>query len=410
MVPPDIAPPHARSNRRRLAALGAIALVAVVVVLLAGIWLGGHPNALPSPMRGSFFQDRNLALVNQALNILDTRYYRELDRSSVVDGALAGMVATLEDPYSQYLDPRAYRERSEQRNQSFGGIGIETIAQARGLRVSKVFEHSPAATAGLRPGDVIVKVGTTPLADRAESLGADLIRGPVGTSVKLTFLRDGTEHTISVERAQIVAPVASWEMVEYHGLHIGHVTLTGFPEGAGDQLRTEVQAALDAGAEALILDLRGNGGGLIREAINVASAFIPHGTIMSAEERGRPRRVYSADNDAIAARVRMVVLVDHGTASAAEIVTAALKDHGRAKVVGTETHGKGVFQVTERLSNGGALDISVGRYFGPNGHTLSGGARSGSGITPDVYARDDPDTARDEALAVAKRTVAAETR
>jgi carboxyl-terminal processing protease len=273
-----------------------------------------------------------------------------------------------------------------------------------------VFEHSPAATAGLRPEDLIVKVGSTSLEDRADSVGAELIRGPVGTSVKLTFLRDGARHAISVERAKIVAPVASREMIEYRGVHIGHVTLTGFPEDSGDQLRAAVQAALDAGAEALILDLRGNGGGLIREAIDVASAFIPHGTIMSAEERGRPRRVYTAKDDAIAARVPMVVLVDHGTASAAEIVTAALQDHGRAKVVGTETHGKGVFQVTERLGNGGALDISVGRYFSPNGHSLSGGAQSGSGITPDVYARDDPDTARDEALAVAERTVAAEKR
>jgi carboxyl-terminal processing protease len=380
----------------------------VVLVLLIGIWLGGHPDTLPSPMRGTFFQNRNLALVNQALNILTSRYYRELDRTSVVDGALSGMVATLDDPYSHYLNPRAYRERSEQRNRTVGGIGIQTVAEPGGLRVSRVFENSPAAKAGLMADDLITKVGSTSLADQAEGAGADLIRGPVGSSVKLTFLRDKVEHEIAVERANVVVPVADWEMVKYHDLPIGHLTLTGFPKGAGDELRAEVRAAMDAGAKALILDLRGNGGGLINEAINVASAFIPRGTILSAEERGQSRRVYTARDDAIAPNIPMVVLVDQGTASAAEIVTAALQDHQRAEVVGTETHGKGVFQASQPLLNGGVLDISIGRYFSPNGHSLSGGARSGTGITPNVYARDNPDTPGDEALAAAERSVASE--
>jgi len=391
--------------RRGLAALTAIALV--VIVLLVGIWLGGHPSDLPSPLRGGPFETRSLVLVNQALNVLATRYYRPLNRSSLVDQALTGMVAGLDDPYSRYLDPRAYRERNEEPEQDLGGIGINTVAEPRGLRVLNVFEHSPAAVAGLMSGDLIIKVGSVSLADRADNFGAELIRGPVGTPVELTFLRDGTQHVTSVERAKIVVPVATLQMLTYHRLHIGHLTLTGFTEGSGAQLRAEVRAAADAGAQALILDLRGNGGGLISEAINVASIFIPHGEIMSAEERGRPRRVYMAEGDAIAPHIPMVVLVDHGTASAAEIVTAALQDSGRAEVVGTETYGKGVFQVTEGLLNGGALDITVGKYFTPNGHNLGGGgARPGPGITPNVHAVDNPDTPSDEALAVAERTVA----
>lgn len=395
------------SVRRGLTVLCAIA--AAVIVLLAGVWLGGHPGDLPSPLRGRFFESRSLVLVNQALNILTTRYYRPLERSGLVDQALSGMVTSLDDPYSHYLDPRAYRERNEQPQQDRGGIGINTVGEQRGLRVTNVLEHSPAAEAGLMPGDLISKVGTVSLADQAETVGADLIRGPVGTPVELTFLRDDTRHVVSLERAKIVVPVATRQMLTYHGLRIGHLTLTGFTEDSGDQLRTEVRAALDAGAKALILDLRGNGGGLISEAINVASIFISHGKIMSAEERGKPSRVYMARNDAIAADVPMVVLVNHGTASAAEIVTAALQDRGRAEVVGTETYGKGVFQVTERLINGGALDITVGKYFSPNGHNLGGGgARPGPGITPNVHAHDDAQTPKDEALAVAERTVAAE--
>jgi carboxyl-terminal processing protease len=397
--------PTARPHRPRARTLLA-GILAAIVVLLAGIWLGGHPSSLPSPLRGGFFESRRLVLVNQALNVLTTRYYRRLRRSSLVDGALSGMVASLGDPYSQYLDPPAYRERNQEPQQQPGGIGITTAAEPGGLRVVNVLEHSPAADAGLRSGDLIIKVGSVPLADRADDLGRDLVRGPVATSVELTFLRDEIEHVISVKRANIVAPVASWQMVVYHHLHIGHLTLTRFTDGAGDKLRTEVRAAVGTGAQALILDLRGNGGGLTSEAINVASIFIPHGEIMSTEERGRRRRVYMARDDAIAAYIPMVVLVDHGTASAAEIVTGALQDRGRAQVVGTETYGKGVFQVAERLINGGALDITVGKYFTPNGQNPGGGgARPGPGIKPNVYAPDHPPG---EALAVAERTVAAE--
>lgn len=395
-------------RRTSVRALFAVILVAVIAGL-AGIWLGGHPSDLPSQLRGGLFESRSLALVNQALNILTTRYYRPLNRSSLIDQGLSGMVTSLEDPYSQYLDPQSYRERSEQSRQSLGGIGINTVPEPRGLLVVNVFEHSPAAGVGLMAGDLIIKVGSTSLVDRADNLGFDLIRGPVGTPVELTFTRDDVRHVISVERANIVVPVATWQMVTYHHLPIAHLKLTSFTEGSGDQLRTDVRAALDAGAQALILDLRGNGGGLIGEAINVASIFIPHGEIMSAEERGRPRRVYMARDDAIAPHIPMVVLVDHGTASAAEIVTAALQDSGRAEVVGTETYGKGVFQVTEPLINGGALDITVGKYFTPNGHNLGGGgARPGPGITPNVYALYEPRARTDEALAVAERTVAAE--
>lgn len=166
-----------------------------------------------------------------------------------------------------------------------------------------------AANAGLRAGDPIIKVGSVALADRPESEGRDLIRGPVGTTVEITFLRDGSEHVVSLERASIVVPVASWQMVTYHHLRIGHLTFTRFTEGSGDKLRAEVRAALHDGAQGLILDMRGNGGGLVSEAINIASIFIPKGEIMSAEERGSSRRVYMALDDAIAAHIPLVVLV-----------------------------------------------------------------------------------------------------
>jgi carboxyl-terminal processing protease len=166
---------------------------------------------------------------------------------------------------------------------------------------------------------------------------------------------------------------------------------------------------LEQGARGLILDLRENGGGLLNEAVNVASAFIPDGTIVSTDGRAQPRQVYMAKGNALAPRMPMVVLVDQGTASAAEIVTGALQDRGRAKVVGTRTYGKGVFQEIEPLSNGGALDFTVGEYFTPSGRNLGGGGvRRGAGIKPNIYASTKSAAKTDTALTVAEKTVAAE--
>src|SRR6202042_2425232 len=162
---------------------------------------------------------------------------------------------------------------------------------------------------------------------------------------------------------------------------------TSFTEGSGAEVRSQVQQVLHQGARALILDLRENGGGLLEEAVNVASIFIPDGTIVSTDGRAQPRQVYLAKGGAISTKIPMVVLVDSGTASAAEIVTGALQDRGRAKVVGTHTYGKGVFQEIEPLANGGALDFTVGEYFTPNGRNLGGGGvKQGKGIQPNVYA------------------------
>jgi carboxyl-terminal processing protease len=385
-------------------------VIAGLVMVLVGIWLGGHPSDLPSPLRGGPFESRRTEPVTeQALDILTSRYYRPLDRSSLVDVGLSGMVASLDDPYSHYIDPSAYRASMNESEEHIGGIGIEVMREESGLLVTGVSEGSPASEAGLVRGDLVIKVGSISLADKPVDYGSNLIRGPVGTRVALTVLRDGTEHVISVLRAKLVMPVALGRMLSYDSVRIGYVRLTTFSEGSGEKLRAETQTVLGERAQALILDLRGNGGGLISEAINVASIFIPHGTIMSAEERNQPRRVYEAEGDAIADHIPLVVLVDHGTASSAEIVTAALQDHGRAKVVGTHTYGKGVFQITERLNNGGALDITIGQFFTPDGRNLGGGgARQGAGVTPNIYVANNPDTEGDEALTVAERTVAPE--
>ena len=382
-----------------------------VIVLLVGVWFGGHPSWLPGPIRSAFVsQSSNDKLINQVLGLIQTDYYRKVDRSDLVNKGLDAVVASLGDKYSHYYDPADYHSFQNQDDPHLSGIGIDIKVQNQGLLVQDVFQGSPAEKAGLARGDVIVEVGSTSLANRSADFSASLIKGRAGTKVTLTVLRGGQRHTITVRRANLVVPVAGSKILNYKGTKVGYVELTSFTAGSGDEVRSQVQQVLHHGARALVLDLRENGGGLLNEAVNVASIFIPDGTIVSTDGRAQPRQVYLAKPSLTAApKIPMVVLVDSGTASAAEIVTGALQDRGRAKVVGTHTYGKGVFQEIEPLANGGALDFTVGEYFTPNGRNLGGGGvKQGKGIQPNVYALTKPTAKTDTALTVAEKTVAAE--
>jgi carboxyl-terminal processing protease len=379
-----------------------------LIVLLVGVWLGGHPSWLPSSVRGTFEDNSNGQFVNQVLNELSRDYYRPINRDQLVNKGLQGAIASLNDPYSHYYDPTAYKSFLDQDNPHLNGIGIDVQNEAKGLRVVDVFEDSPASKAGLARGDVIVAVGPDSLANRSADFGSKLIRGAAGSKVTLTVMRGDRKRTITVKRANLVVPVSTGKILNYKGTKIGYVQLTSFTDGSGAEVRKQVNKVLAEGAKALILDLRENGGGLLDEAVNVASIFIPDGTIVSTDGRSQPRQVYVAKGGAIATSIPMVVLVDRGTASAAEIVTGALQDRHRAKVVGTHTYGKGVFQEIQPLPNGGALDITVGEYFTPSGRNLGGGGvREGAGINPNVHAVDNPHTGPDEALNTAEKTVAA---
>jgi carboxyl-terminal processing protease len=384
-------------------------IAGALVLLVIGIWIGGHPSWLPAPLRSTLTADSNTQLVNETLDMLQHDYYRPLSRTALVNQGLASAVASLNDPYSHYFDPKSYQAFLNQDNPHVDGVGIDVLPDPKGLRVIDVYTGSPAERAGLQRGDVIVGVGSTALAGRTALFASSLIKGPPGTRVSLTVDRGGHNRVIALTRAALVIPVSTGTVVTSHGKKIGIVTLTSFTDGSGAEVKTQVHKVLHAGAQAIVFDLRENGGGLLNEAVNTGSVFIPDGTIVSTAGRSQPRQVYTATGGAIAASIPVVVLVDRGTASAAEIVTGALQDRHRAKVVGTHTYGKGVFQEIRQLPNGGALDITVGEYFTPSGRNLGGGGvKQGAGISPDIYAVDNPHTHADEAMAVALATVAAE--
>jgi carboxyl-terminal processing protease len=398
------------SSRRQ--PLIAILGVLLPVFLVLGVWLGGHPEDLPGfARRSAFEQNHQTQVVDEALTRISSDYYRPIAKSQLANSSIAGAVASLHDRFSHYLTPKEFHEFDAP--PSFTGIGVVVSPQHRGLAIARVFDTSPAQRAGLRAGEVIVAVNGRKLAGLSADAATALVKGPPGTEVALGIERSasaagstgaagatgaspaagshparavhGTTRTVRVTRAVISEPVVASETRTVHGVKLGVVELASFSPESHGEVATAVEKELHEGVRGLVFDLRSNGGGLVEEARLIASLFIAHGTIVSTRGRTQPSETITATGHPLAPTIPMVVLVDHNTASSSEIVTAALQDHRRATVVGTHTFGKGVFQEEEPLSNGGALDITVGEYFTPNGRNLGGGGvKQGAGITPEV--------------------------
>jgi carboxyl-terminal processing protease len=379
-----------------------LVIACTLLALAAGIYLGGHPSTLPGPVRDSLVEE-NRALRSEIVETIRDNFYKPVDESKLDDASLRGIVDSLEDPYSHYLTPNEAKAFQESVSGEFEGVGMSVEKDNRGLRVLNVFEGSPAANAGIRKQDLILSVDGRSIAGLSSELATGRIKGPAGTKVELEVFTPGRadSRTVRVERERIHVPVATGRVVERDGHKVGVVRLRGFSSGAHGLLRRQVNKVLGDGAQAIVLDLRGNGGGLLSEAVLVSSIFIEDGKIVSVRGRERPERTENAEGDAIDPDIPVVVLVDSGSASASEIVTGALRDRGRATVVGTNTFGKGLVQEVEPLSNGGYLDLTVANYYLPGGKTIST-----SGLKPQVRAFDKPRTKRDEALPVALDVVA----
>jgi carboxyl-terminal processing protease len=376
-----------------------LAAFCVVVAFLAGIVVGGT-SGLTEKIGLEGKDDQTRA---RLLESIKEDYYKPVDAKKVEEASYDGMVSALRDRFSHYFTPDETKEFKRAVNDpQFEGIGVSVSEDKRGLRIVQVYADSPAIDAGLLKDDVITDVGGKPIGGQPSDVSTAKIRGKAGTTVTITVLTPstGSKRTVKLKRAKVDIPAATGEMVERDGHKIAHVQLFGFSNGAHGELRVEIDKLIDEGAQGVVLDLRGNGGGLLREGVLVASTFIEDGLIVSTKGRNRPERKYDAEGKAIAKKLPVVVLVDGGTASASEIVTGALRDTKRATVVGERTFGKGVFQEVEDLPNGGSLDLTVGSYYLPSGENISG-----KGIPPEIKAKDEPKTKRDEALPVAVRAV-----
>jgi len=386
--------------------LTAILLVLLPALLVIGIWLGGHPEDLPAFARSTFVADHATRVVDEAIDRISNEYYRPISRTQLSNASIAGLVSSLGDRFSHYLSASEFREFNSP--PSFTGIGVQVNPEQRGLRIVRVFDSSPATRAGLQPEDLIVAVNGRKLEGLDPDAAVALVKGPPGTDVTLSVeappqghARHGVTRTLKISRATISEPVVASKTVTVHGVKLGVVALASFSPGAHAEVREAVEHELHMGARGIVFDLRDNGGGLVEEAQLIASIFIPKGTIVTTRGRTQPTEVLTATGDAISTSIPVVVLVDANTASASEIVTAALQDHHRATVVGTHTFGKGVYQEEQGLSNGGALDITVGEYFTPDGRNLGGGGvKQGPGVMPEVLVPHGVDTPHGLAVAL----------
>jgi carboxyl-terminal processing protease len=385
---------------RRPPSLALVLALLLPFVLALGIWLGGHPQWLLNPIADVLVgsPDRRVSL--EALDTLHDKYYRKVPERTLSDAAIAGAVRHLDDRFSAYLSDKEFHLFQNSLDNAFEGIGTTVRGVRGGLRIETVYPSSPAEQADLKPGDLVVEADGRRLAGLSEAAATALIKGRAGTTVTLRIRRGDKTLTKRVTRAKISVPVVSSKIADAGGRRAAYVALSTFgPRTAHVEVAAALKRLIRRGAKGVVLDLRHNGGGLVSEAQQVASMFLKDGVIVTTKGRAVDPQTLRALGNPIVPSLPLVVLVDRGTASASEIVAGALQDRKRALLVGTRTFGKGVFQEVMPLDNGGALDITVGQYFLPSGRNLGGpGTSPGSGITPNVAARDDPRTARDEAL------------
>lgn len=368
-------------------------------LLIPGVLVGIAAGLALAQLWTPFAEDER-SVSDQALETIAEGYYRDVDETELEDAAVRGMLRELrrshDDRFSHYFDPETYREFRDATRGSFTGVGMAVSEVDQGLRVGQVYPDSPAEEAEIAERDVILAVDGESIAGKPAEAAAGLIKGKPGTEVALRVRTPGKEpRRVELTRARVRIPAVAGEMRTVDGSDVAYVRLLSFTEGAHGELRSEIERLDRRGAEGLVLDLRGNGGGLLNEAILIASTFVEEGTIASMKRRDRAPQEFRAQGEALPRRP-IVVLVDRGTASAAEIVAAALSEQGIAELVGEKTFGKGTVQEVIRLDNGGALDLTIAEYLTSEGKSLAG-----EGIRPDVRVRDragNGDEAVDRAL------------
>lgn len=382
-----------------------IAILALFTALCAGIYVGANPD---TPVLGGLKDvvapDKAEIPSDQVQSLIEHDYYRQIPDAKLTDGSIQGMVKSLGDPYSHYFNPKQNKAFEQLISGSYSGVGMGVNQHKRGLLVTVTYPGSPAATQKIKRGDVITKVNGKSIAGESADLAVAKIKGPAGTKVTLTVATPnarnprklGAERTITLTRRAIDIPVARGKLYSRDGRKVGYVQLAQFTETAGRLVTAQVDKLKKRGATSWILDLRGNGGGRLDQAVAVSSIFIPKGMIVATDGRSVRRSVYNAIDGAFRTAQPLVVLVDKGSASASEITSGALKYRDRGLIVGTRTFGKGVFQEVTELENGGAVSLTVGRYELPGGHFITK-----AGLKPDLTVADDTHTGRDEQLSAA---------
>jgi carboxyl-terminal processing protease len=368
------------------------------LVLLAGVataaYEHGARQASDIVISGGGAAGAELRFLEEIITTLDGDAVRAPDSEALVEGAVEGLLEALDDPYARYYDEAAFEDLNTMLDGGFSGIGVVLEETPRGLVVVSVFEDTPAARAGMEQGERIVSVEGEPVEGRPIDVIVEQIKGEEGTDVTIGVAggsKGARELTMTRERIEL--PNLESELLDDGS---GYVRLRQFTSGVGEKVRQAVNELIADGAPGIVLDLRGNPGGLLNEAVNVASVFIEEGAIVEVAERDQPRRTYRAKGDAIE-ELPLVVLVNRGSASASEIVAGAVQDAERGQLIGQTTFGKGTVQTIHRLDAGGGVKYTTAEYFTPSGDSIED-----VGVVPDRRV-----AGADEQLAAAQQVLQA---
>lgn len=379
-----------------------IAVLALITALAAGIYIGAHPNTpVVGGLKDLVAPDYAEISTNEVQSLIENDFYRKVPESRVSNGSINGMVGSLDDKFSNYFDPAQNKAFAQAISGQYTGVGVAVLEDKRGLIASEVYEGSPAASARITKGDLITEVNGRSIGGLSDDAAVAKIKGPEGTKVTLTVAkpRSGSKNEflppkeISLTRRSIDIPVAESKLYKRNGRKVGYISLASFTETAGKLVGKQVDKLEKQGADSWILDLRGNGGGRLDQAVDVSSIFIPNGMIVATDGRARPREVYNAVKRDFRTADPLAVLVDKGSASASEITAGTIKYRDRGLIVGTRTYGKGVFQEVTELDNGGAVALTVGRYELPGKHYITT-----AGLKPDLAVEENPKARGDEQL------------
>ncbi len=357
-----------------------IAIPAIVAVsFVAGVFT--HQTVSDNPqfrLLTRSAEDPAIQKVDEVIDLLDQQFVEDVSEDVLIEGALKGIIEALDDPFSRYLGREAFQDIQAATAGSYKGIGVTLGPKNGKFVVVTVFDDTPAQESGLKAGDEFTKVEDEPIEGMDIETLVSLIRGEPGTKVTLTMTRPGEDdYTVDVERRDIEIPLVRSDNSDGG---VGYVQLFQFSEGAAEQVREHIDQVIENGAKGILLDLRGNPGGLLDQAIDVTSIFIDEGEVVSTKGKLEPSISYKVNGGAIDQSIPLVILQNSASASASEIVAGAIQDHDRGTIVGTNSYGKAsVQQVLPFGDESGGIVVTTAKYFTPSGKDIVN-----EGIKPDI--------------------------
>ena len=321
-------------------------------------------------------------LFGEVLNKIKKDYVDEVNQPEMIDSAINGVLQSL-DPYSAYMSPEIFKEMQTDTRGKFGGLGIEIGMESGVVKVITPIDDTPAANAGIKAGDYIVKIGDIQVQGKSLMEAIKLMRGPVGTSIKLTIRRKNLKKPLEFEIIRKIIEVKSVNSkILGKNKNLGYIRLKSFNENSDNQFLDVIKKfEQSTKINGYILDLRNNPGGLLTQAINITDFFLNDGEIVSTKGRkaSETRKFFARKGDEIKGKP-IIVLINNGSASASEIFAGALKDHKRAIILGVNSYGKGSVQSIIPLRNGGGIRLTISKYYLPSGNSISE-----VGVTPDIF-------------------------